>query len=173
MIDIESLATYSFHALYEPNASLLNSIVLGIPFPKAFSSYEDVHRAGLVHVLVLSGGNLTILGRTVEVITEGFNKKFQLVLILLVITFFCFIVGFKAPLLRSYLMSICTIVALLIGRPLIGLFGLFVSGIVILIIDRAIFTSISFQLSYGATLGILSFTPLLEAHMRYLRSEDF
>jgi competence protein ComEC len=177
MIGVDELSIYSFQVFYEPYSSLLNGFVLGLPVSKTFSSYDAVHRAGLVHLLVLSGGNLTILGRTVEVLTDGINKRLQLVLVLLALTFFCLIVGFKAPLLRAYAMSVCTIVALSLGRPMAGLFALFLSGLAILWIDQTIFASVSFQLSYAATLGIICFTPLIETYMdrlpigRFLRTE--
>ncbi len=143
--------------LPEPHASLLNGILFGVNLRTSKVFYEELRTVGLIHIVVLSGMNITLLGAVLMNITVFFGKYISSLLTILVIVFFILFVGVKAPILRAGVMGVLTLVAFMFGRKNFVFFALFVSAIVIFIFKPAWLATISFQLSYAATLGILLF----------------
>lgn len=143
--------------LPEPHSSLLNGILFGIDLKTTKEFYEKLKIVGLLHLVVLSGMNITLLTSIVELFTNFISKKMSILITILTIILFVFFVGIKAPILRAAFMSILTLVAIHTGRKSYPLYTLFLSFIFILIIYPKWIKSISFQLSYAATFGIILF----------------
>jgi len=143
--------------LPEPHASLLNGIIFGIPIRTAKSFYTQLKTVGLLHIVVLSGMNISILANLVGIATQSFGKKISVcIAIVTIILFICF-VGPQPPIIRAGCMGILSYIAILSGRQYVALFGLFLSSVFIAIFYPQWITSLSFQLSAGATLGIILF----------------
>ncbi len=145
--------------LPEPHASLLNGIIFGINLKTSKLFYEQLKIVGLLHIVVLSGMNIAILGTIVGQLTSFLSKQISLLLTILITIIFIFFVGPKAPIVRAGIMGILTYVAILIGRKNISLYSLFISFIIIAIIYPQWLKTISLYLSYGASLGIILFGP--------------
>lgn len=143
--------------LPEPHASLLNGILFGVNLQTTKAFYEQLKIVGLLHIVVLSGINITLLASVFTNITSFFGKQLSSLITILVIILFILFVGVQAPIVRAGFMGILTLVAFLSGRRNFVLFALFLSAIFILIIWPQWLTTVSFQLSYGATIGILLF----------------
>jgi competence protein ComEC len=143
--------------LPEPQASLLNGIIFGVPLKVSKEFYQDLRTVGLLHIVVLSGINITLLSTIILSITRSFGKYVSIVItILTIIIFICF-VGFQAPIIRAGIMGILTLVAILYERRTIILYNLVISVFVIVVFWPKWLSSLSFQLSYGATFGLLFF----------------
>ncbi|MFS8158711.1 MAG: ComEC/Rec2 family competence protein, partial [Candidatus Roizmanbacteria bacterium] len=156
--------------LPEPHASLLSGMVLGQPIPKIFILYEEIHRVGLLHLVVLSGSNIAILTAFCAILVSKFSKRIQIVLILLITSFFIYIVGIQAPILRAFIMSLFTLGAILYGRKNDTLISLGMTSLIMLLLRPEWFSEISFQLSIGATAGIIIFyQELIGLFERYLK----
>ncbi|MGB9882971.1 MAG: ComEC/Rec2 family competence protein [Microgenomates group bacterium] len=143
--------------LPEPHASLLNGILFGIDLKTTKEFYQQLKMVGLLHLVVLSGINITILASIVNSITYFFSKQISNMITILTIILFVLFVGIQAPILRAAFMSILTIVAFQTGRKNYSLYALFLSFVLSLIFFPKWIKTVSFQLSYGATLGIILF----------------
>ena len=71
--------------------------------------------------------------------------------------FYCMVVGFSAPVVRSTIMGIWLALAYLKGRIYTAKQGLAVTAILFLLYDPLLILDVSFQLSFGATYGLLLF----------------
>lgn len=143
--------------LPEPQASLLNGILFGIPLKTSKTFYEQLKIVGLLHIVVLSGINITMLAAVITS-TTGFLGKFISILITgLIIILFIVFVGPQAPIIRAGFMGILTLVAILYGRKNIVLYSLGLSLLFTAIFWPKWLTTVSLQLSYAATLGIILF----------------
>ncbi len=143
--------------LPEPHASLLNGILFGVNLKAGKIFYEQLKIVGLLHLVVLSGMNITILASIIGSLTQFLSKQVSVLITILAIILFILFVGFQAPIIRAGFMGILTFVAILYGRKNIALYGLFLSLIFIAVFWPRWLTTISLQLSYGATLGIILF----------------
>lgn len=143
--------------LPEPQASLLNGIIFGVPLKTSRIFYEHLKMVGLLHIVVLSGMNITLLAAIIANLTKFFSKRASILLTILTIILFIIFVGPQAPVVRAGFMGIITLVAILTGRKNYALYSLFLSLIFVVIFWPKWLTSVSLWLSYGATLGIIFF----------------
>ncbi len=144
--------------LPEPHASLLNGILFGTSLKTTKIFYEQLKKVGLLHIVVLSGVNITLLAAIVATSTRYFSKHISIMLTILIVVAFVIFVGPQAPIVRAALMAVLTLVAILFGRRNFALYSLFLSAIVTGICWPHWLKTVSFQLSYGATLGLILFS---------------
>lgn len=143
--------------LPDPHAALLNGIIFGIPLESSKIFYQQLQIVGLLHLVVLSGMNITILGSIIAIMTRNFPKKISLIFSLGGIVAFTLFVGPQPPIVRAAIMGSLGLIATLYGRKKTALISLLVSVVCIAIIKPGWITTISMQLSVGATLGIILF----------------
>ncbi|MFA6081350.1 MAG: ComEC/Rec2 family competence protein [Patescibacteria group bacterium] len=143
--------------LPEPEASLLNGIIFGINIKTTKEFYQQLKVVGLLHLVVLSGINITLIAAIISSITKNFSKLISTMITILSIILFVIFVGPQAPIIRAAFMGILTHVAIITGRKNYTLYGLFLSVIFVLIFWPDWLRTVSMQLSYGATLGIILF----------------
>ncbi len=143
--------------LPEPHSSLLNGILFGIDLKASHEFYQQLKVVGLLHLVVLSGMNITLLAGFTTVFTGFFSKRISLLITILIIILFILFVGPKAPIVRAGIMGILTYVAIIKKRKSFVFYSLFLSIIFIAIFFPKWLTSLSLLLSYGATLGIILF----------------
>lgn len=143
--------------LPEPHASLLNGIIFGIDINTTKQFYQQVKAVGLLHLVVLSGTNITILGVIVGSMTKLISKQMSTLITILAIILFVLFVRPKAPIVRAAVMGVLTYVAIILGRKNMAIYSLLLSIIFIAIFSPKWLTSVSLYLSYGATLGMIFF----------------
>lgn len=141
--------------LPEPHATLLNGILFGIPIHSSKVLYAKLQVLGLLHLVVLSGINITLLASFVGIITASFSKRYSILITILTVVLFVSFVRPQAPIIRAAIMSILTYVAIIYGKRNFALYSLLLSLVIIGIMWPRWLTTISLYLSYGATLGIL------------------
>ncbi|MCL4374495.1 ComEC/Rec2 family competence protein [Patescibacteria group bacterium] len=144
--------------LPEPQAALLNGIIFGVKLKTTTAFYQQIKTVGLLHIVVLSGANITILTAIVLRLTQFLSKSISIVISILITIFFIVFVGPQAPVIRAAVMNILTLVAILLGRKNYALYSLLLSLIFIAIFYPDWLTTLSLQLSYGATLGLILFS---------------
>lgn len=147
------------HYLPSTHAELLNGIVFGIQLNKQTIFYYELKQVGLLHLVVLSGMNITLLLTMISVFTHRFSKKIGTLLHILIVIIFVTFVGIQAPIIRATFMSILTSVAILTGKRTQTVYLLLITASVSLILWPEWFKSLSFYLSYAATLGLILFGP--------------
>lgn len=143
--------------LPEPHASLLNGILFGINLKVSREFYQQMRTVGLLHLVVLSGMNIVLMSSIVAQFTSGFSKRVSSLIMILIVILFILFVHPQAPIVRAGIMSISTFASIIYGRKNFVIYTFILSGFLIWIFWPSWIKSISFQLSYGATLGIILF----------------
>lgn len=159
MPSVFTFAAVTHNYMEEPYASLLNGMVLGVDLPKSLSIYEYFKKTGLLHLVVLSGANINFLVVTAMRLFQFFGRKIAAVISLLVVVAFIAFVGPEPPVVRAGIMSACTLLALIYNRQSFALLSLCITAVIIGILKTTWLTTLSFQLSFGASLGIILWSP--------------
>ncbi|MDD3679343.1 MAG: ComEC/Rec2 family competence protein [Candidatus Shapirobacteria bacterium] len=148
-------------------ASLLTGVVWGNQgqFSKRF--YDDMRASGLLHVVVASGANVLSLVMLLKKTGRFLGRQLVITFSLPVIVIYGFIVGNDPPIVRAVLMSGLVLVSQLVGRPINSFRNLFLAGEAMMIVDPLIFLDVGFQLSFGASLGILLFNQRFKKIFRW------
>jgi len=124
---------------------------------------EDVLRqfgyTGIIHILSISGSHIALLFSIVYGLCRlgRIRKRYAMIGGIIVSIFYCILVGFSAPVVRSTIMGIWLALAYLKGRMYTAKQGLAVTAILFLLYDPLLILDVSFQLSFGATYGLLLF----------------
>ncbi len=146
----------------EPHASLLSGVLLGINNRIGEDFYKLLKKTGTLHLVVASGGNIVfVLNAVMYLFLRIFtvNRKKALLISLLFILIYIAIVGIEPPIIRAGLMSVLAIFAAILGRQKSGLWFLFLASMIMLIINPLLLFSVSFQLSFFSTLGLMLLGP--------------
>lgn len=159
MVDPSFFTSIIDSYLPEPHSSLLNGVIFGVNLKTSKIFYQQIKAVGLLHIVVLSGTNITILIATIGSILGYFGKYMTILITILIIISFILFVGPQAPIVRAGFMGILTLVAILFGRKNYAFYSLLLSLIFIAIFFPKWLTGLSLLLSYGATLGIIFFGP--------------
>ncbi len=157
MLTPESYTQLINSYLPTPHSDLLNGIIFGTPIKTSPLFYRQLKIVGLLHLIVLSGSNITILATFINSLTGRLSKQMSILITLLTIFLFILFVSPQAPIVRAAIMYSFTSVAIVFGRRKNALFSLFISALLIGIFFPVWISSISFQLSVAATLGIILF----------------
>jgi len=121
--------------------------------------YQMFRSTGLLHLLVLSGQNITLLVGFFGLLTRRAGLKLQLFVTICIALFYLVVFGKEPPIIRASLMAILSSMAVLWQSPTIPIFLLGLTCLIMLVYEPGWLGSLSFQLSVAATLGILVFYP--------------
>ena len=131
---------------------------------------KDFAYTGLIHILSISGSHIALLlaliyglGRLVKL-----RKRTCLILGILVACIYCCIVGGDAPVIRATMMSILMCMAYVKGRLYQAKQALCICAILCLVYDPFSLFDVSFQLSFGATYGLLIWGKVLYERIQWL-----
>ena len=124
---------------------------------------EDVLRqfgyTGIIHILSISGSHIALLFSIVYGICRlcTIKKRYAMIGGIVLSVFYCILVGLSAPVVRSTIMGIWLALAYIKGRMYTAKQGLAITAILFLLYDPLLLLDVSFQLSFGATYGLLLF----------------
>ncbi len=147
-------------ALY---SRLLVGMVYGLeaaPLPEEI--VEQFRRAGTVHLLVVSGAQVSMLAIAIVGLTgSGFRRMrwWQAVLAALGVLVLVLIVGMEASVGRAVAMFALVLLASLTARDYDVYTALGLAAALILLLDPQALLSLSLQLTFAATLGVVTFIP--------------
>lgn len=144
--------------LPEPSGSFAAGILLGARGSIQREILDDFKKSGLTHIIALSGFNIVILIEFINRLLSILQRKVRSICAIILITLFTILVGASASVLRAAIMGSLSLIAELFGRKSLGLRTLFITGFFMVLLDPFIaIHDIGFQLSFGATAGILLF----------------
>jgi competence protein ComEC len=148
----------------EPNSSFLAGLIFGAKQSLGQNLLDDFQKVGLIHIVVLSGQNLTIIASAILALTSYFGRrKYGLIASALGIIIFSAMVGFTTTVLRASIMALIAIMARYLGRPNDALRALFIAGLLMIAWNPlVIFYDPSFQLSFMAALGLIIWSPIID-----------
>lgn len=152
----------------EPHASLFAGIVLGVRRSFTSSFYHKMRDSGVLHVIVASGFNVSFLLSKASAITSFWKKPLQLIVLTMMILLYNLLSGFQPPLVRATIMGGYAYLALVVGRPRLGLIGLLLAAALMLLWNPLLYQSYSFQLSFIATLALILVYPVLKGTFGFL-----
>lgn len=147
-------------------------------FAMLFGGYSGVRAdliaafsaTGIIHILSVSGSHVTLLAGTVQAFARAFRFPTLLTVGITVITIGAYAVfsGFCPPVVRSSLMGSLAFIAMGFQRQSDARYLLSVIALGMLAVSPALINDLSFQLSFGATAGLLYIAPIVRRKLRIL-----
>jgi len=157
------------HYLPEPQSSLLSGILLGVQSSLPSTVSEDYRRAGLTHILVLSGQNISIVASFLMILFGWSGPTISFVIVVVGLILFTLMAGAGASVVRATLMGLLVVLARATGRPYAGGLALVTAGALMVWFNpRLLVFDLGFQLSFLATLGLFYGTPLMSRGLKFL-----
>jgi competence protein ComEC len=146
-------------------AALARGFVLGEDESIDHGTVEDFRRAGLSHLLAVSGQNVALLGLLAMPLLAAFGVplRTRLVWVLAAIVVYVPLAGGGPSILRAGVMGGLGLLATLAGRRSSRLYALAVAATVTLAVDPEIGADVGWQLSFAAVLGILALAAPLRS----------
>jgi len=129
--------------------------------------YQIWQTTGLLHLLVLSGQNITLLVGFAQIFSKRLNPKFGLFMTVAVAVFYLLVFGQDPPIVRASIMAILSSLALFSQTTSPPLYLLLLTVILMLIFQPQWLQSLSFQLSVASTAGIMFFYPRFQVKYRF------
>lgn len=145
-------------------------------FAMLFGGYQGIRPelleaftiTGIVHILSVSGSHITLMAGTANIVGRFLHMSPRATAALAtgVILFYSLLAGAIPPVIRSALMGILTLLALTGGRERDAQHILGLVALGLLLYSPLWLFDISFQLSFGATAGLLYLAPPLRESLR-------
>ena len=170
------------HFLYKVKKNFMQNIEDVLPSPYAFLAtglvisgkgsldkelQEQFQKVGLIHIVVLSGSNVSIIGEAISKCFSFLPKFWGGIFGSIGIILFGMMTGGGATVYRSVIMSIIGICTRLSGRTNSGFISLMVAGAFMLIHNpKLLLHDPSFQLSFMATLGLIFLSSPIENFLK-------
>ena len=155
---VETLTAIVNHVLPEPHAGLLNGILFGTKATLSKELYNALIRTGTLHIVALSGMNITIIALIMRSILLPFvSRRVASFLTILGIILFVWFVGASPSVVRAAIMGSISLLAIALGRQAWSLLSWVLALGIMLVIKPSWIGDISFQLSALATIGIILF----------------
>ena len=144
-------------ALPPVSAALLAGLLLGERTDLPADVDAAFRRAGVYHVLAVSGFNVALVASTVWALLALAHAPRRVAALgaLVVVLGFAAVAGPQPSVLRATLMAVLVLLALLLEREASVLNGLALAAVVILAVRPADLHDPGFQLSFAATAGIV------------------
>ena len=153
----------------EPEVSLLGGLLIGTKQSLGQKLQDDFRRVGLIHIVVLSGYNVTIIAEFIMGMLSFLPKMIGTSLGALSIVLFAIMVGGSATIVRASLMALLVILAKVTGRVSDMTRALFLAGFVMVLHNPQIVVfDPSFQLSFMATLGLIFLSPKISSFFKFI-----
>jgi len=156
-----SLNNYSFS---KDQMDIIQALLLGQKQNIDPETYKSFSKAGVVHILAVSGLHVGIILLILQFITKGFlrikyGRLIRQILVLIGIWCFATLAGFTPSVLRAAVMFSFLSLALNYKRKTSAINTLALSAIFLIIIDPYFIYQVGFQLSYLAVLSIVTLQP--------------
>jgi len=147
-----------YQLLPEPQAGLLAGMIFGVKTNLSEALYEALIQTGTLHIIALSGMNISILiGFVTALLVRICRRPIANTLACGIIIGFVWFVGPSPSIIRAAIMGFLSLLAISFGRQYAVLISWFVAVGGMLLVHPAWITELSFQLSAMATFGIILF----------------
>jgi competence protein ComEC len=144
-----------------PGKALARALVLGDASAFPLEWKRGLRVTGLYHLLSVSGVHVALVAGAVWLLTCWLPRSLRLLLMLVAISLYLMLVGPLPALVRSAVMGLLAVTALLVERPPAAVNGLG-WAVILLVLERPdVVLSVSFQLTVAATAGLLLLAPPL------------
>jgi competence protein ComEC len=160
-------------SLPEPESALARGILLGERASIPADLSDDLNRAGISHLIAISGENVAIVaGVLVASLAWLIGRRPATAAAILLVLLYAVFVGASPSVLRAAVMATLMLGATLSGRPGSALGAVTLAAAVLVAWRPLVVDDVAFQLSFGATLGIILASQrlqrLIEPCLRWL-----
>ena len=160
---IEKMHTF----LPAKEATLLGGLLLGLRGALPEDLMEAFRATGLIHIIVLSGHNITLIAEGVRRVLRKTPPSISFSASVLAILIFVLFAGAQMAALRAGGMAIIALIARTTHREYDGIRTLTLVALIMMLYSPSqVLFSTSFHLSFLATLGLLLFTPSIEQKLK-------
>ncbi|KGE18223.1 ComEC/Rec2 family competence protein [Paenibacillus wynnii] len=153
--------------LYEKrNAGYMKGLVIGIQQDLDPETFRQFSQLGLTHILVISGMHVAVFVAVLLFILMRFlrlTKETAQTLVLLLVPVYVLLSGAGPSVIRAGIMIMIALLAARAGVLKDGLNILSASALLMLVWNPYFLLSVSFQLSFLVTLGLMTYVPLANA----------
>lgn len=151
-----------------PQSDILSGILLGQNKDLPADIRLALRDSSTLHIVVASGQNLSLLAGFFLMLSGVIKRKNAIILGLVAAFLYTILTGMQIPILRAAIMFGLANLARLIGRDQDGVWVLILTGAMMLLVNPNWLTSISFQLSFLATFGVIVVAPMILEHLKKL-----
>ncbi|OGZ13860.1 MAG: hypothetical protein A2942_02895 [Candidatus Lloydbacteria bacterium RIFCSPLOWO2_01_FULL_50_20] len=157
--------------LAEPENALAGGILLGGKRSLGTEWTDRFRETGIVHIVVLSGYNMTIIAEWLGVAFLFLGFYGSLAISAIGIVGFALMTGAGATVVRAAIMALLVLLARLTGRTSTMGRALLVAGTIMVLHNPSILAfDPSFQLSFLAALGLVTVAPVLRERITIFRA---
>ncbi len=142
-------------------AAVFNGVLLGERSMISKETKEAFSKAGVSHILAVSGLHVGIIGAIILGILIKLPKAARNLAAIASVGFYVLLVGFQPSLVRAAIMLTLGLGGWLAARETDSLSAISLAAILILAFDPLSIFNVGFQLSFLATLGIILISPNL------------
>lgn len=146
-------------------SSVLAGMLIGYTAHMPEEMEDDFRRAGLSHVMAVSGANIAFLLAPLLLFLKkvGFNPRWSSAIAFPCMLFYVFATGMEASVVRAAIMAGVTLMGMLLWRKADVYCSMAVSTIIILVNNSFMLYDLGFILSFSATLSLVVFyKPIFE-----------
>lgn len=155
--------------LGEPHSALAGGLVVGEKSALGKQLLDDFRKVGLIHIVVLSGYNITIVADAMRRMLSFLPRIWGIIFGGIGVALFGTLVGGGATVVRSCLMAGIALTADLARRDYSVMRALLFVGLLMLIENpKILFHDPSFQLSFLATLGMILLAGPIENKILFI-----
>ena len=163
----EKVRKFIENTLDNRSSGILQALIIGDDRKIEEDIQEQYKKAGMIHLLVVSGGHVAFLVMLITYILEMINigknkRKYSLILMIIM---YIFITGCTPSVLRAGIATIIIIISSLIGRQNDTLTTIGLVALLLILENPNVIYSLSFELSFLRALGILLGSPKLNKTM--------
>jgi competence protein ComEC len=153
----------------EPESALLGGLILGAKNSLGQELQDNFRRAGVSHIVALSGYNVTIIAFGIMTVLSFLPRLFSLSFGVIGIFLFALMTGGGATVVRASIMSVLVLLSKSTHRKYDMKHALILAGFFMLIHNPKILVfDISFQLSFLATLALIFICPIIETKLTFI-----
>jgi competence protein ComEC len=156
-----------FRNLYKGHSPLIIAINLGIKDDLDDYTMDLFSKTGTAHIMALSGLNIGIICSIVCFIIRNINRFYKLIILISILFFFSFMVGFGPSIVRACVFAVLLFSAIFLQRCYDGISSLSIIGTWLIILNPYVIYNASFQLSFLATLSIIYFYNYINSYIKF------
>ena len=157
----------------EPAATLAGGLILGDRGGLGQKTETEFRQAGLSHIIVLSGYNITIVSEAALFVFSLIVGAWSWLLGIIAIILFVIMTGGEAAAVRSAVMGAIALISRRYGRAYDAGVALMAAGFLMVLWNpRLLVFDLGFQLSFLATLGLIYLSPVVLKIIEYFLSGE-
>jgi competence protein ComEC len=149
-------------ALPEPLASFGMGLLIGQRANLSDQVYNSLLMVGLVHIIAVSGYNLTIILRASKGLLSRYSRRLSLVFAFALIGLFLLFAGASASIVRAAMISVLSLLAAYYGRSVKPLVLIMLAAAITAWLNPFyVWTDVSWYLSFLAFFGVMIVAPMI------------